>query len=327
MPITQALATLAYPNLPSGAFISFSELSTFESCQRQHFWRYFTRLSSKRYLELRHMVIGSVVHECVEQSYRNRAEDQQDIYDRVHKKFVTQYTSPSYLPYFDNGQFKTDMVAAREMYRTWYTELFLTEGFADAVPEIKFEVEIAGQKFLGYIDQLYQIEGGPQPGLYIGEVKTRGASFKKGLKLVVERDLQNKIYLAAMMLKGHEPQGVVYTVINKPPQALLEPMGGDPERDQEQIDAIRAHYATPIHKTHYRREILPVDLDLKALEADIEERLIAMDAFYSNPYASVEAAPVLDERRFPCAFCEFAPMCHDGADVDGSFRYKRRRET
>lgn len=321
----QALAKLVYPHLPSGRSISYSEISTFQNCPRQHYWRYFIRLSSKRYSELRNMVMGSVVHESTEEVYRAPDADPQKIISGAIARQEKLFESSSYAPYHNKGQFRTDMVVAKEMFLMWYNHLFQDKGIEIIEPEMPFDVEIAGQHFLGVIDRVYNVTRGRHPGIYVGELKTRGFSFRRGLRRVVEEDLQTKIYLAALKDKGYDPQGVVYTVLKKPHIALMAPMTGEPEVDEEIDRAISAHYADPKVGDHYKREAIPVSFDADSLNADLTAVLTEMNEFYVDPAASMAAAPVLNPNGFPCMFCEYAPICHEGKTIDGSFRYKQKR--
>jgi len=180
----------------------------------------------------------------------------------------------------------------------------------------------AGQRFVGVIDRLYRIDG----KVYIGEIKTKGYSFNTRLTTVVKKDLQTKIYALAAMLSGLDIAGIVYTVVKKPPQGMMQPMGEDKEVNASIRKDIIDYYKEPKVKTHFVREIIELDLDRESLLADLEERLRTMNDFYEDVEKSLAEAPILTAGRYPCSFCEYSKICHSGQGVDASFRYKRKRD-
>lgn len=319
------MPTRKYANLPSGSAISYSEVDTFLTCKRQHFWRYYMRLASKTYLDVRHMVMGEILHQVVEAVYLYPDIAIQDLIDDVIAKVREEFADESFAPFMSIGQFETDLLVADQLSSVWYHHIYLTEQIRMVEPEKPFDIEIAGQRFVGFIDGIYDVDHPAKPGIYIGESKSRGASFNKKLQSVVRGDLQTGIYWTAASLMGLNPQGVVYTVVKKPPASLMIPMNGSKDENEAIRQNILEYYAEPVAGTHFMREIVPIQIDIKKLEKKITSSLSTMNRFYSDPMANLKKTSILHPNYFPCSYCEFSRICHGGSTIDGSFRYKKKR--
>ena len=338
------------PFLPSGKSLSFSEVSTFLQCRRQHFYRYFLRLKSKVYAENRHMLIGSMTHDPIEAVYRDvmsgkttRAEvtrRDSDIYvEDAATAIYREITGPAWKAHFDEDMFRLDQAIAEEMYWVFVEHMLKTEPFEILEPEARFETEFGGRHFIGVADQRYLVapgtftfgDGGLKrfevpPGQYIGEFKTRANSFKKRIRTDATNDLQTEIYVSVFKDAGHDIRGTIRSILKKPPKDLFERDLSMPVQDQ--IELVRMYYANADPATHFRREIVPLVIDPREVESRLAVDVAAMEAFYANPFGGMVEAPKLYRIGFPCGWCEYLRFCHDGLQVsrDTSFSYKKVRE-
>lgn len=331
--------------LPSGALISFSEINTFESCKLKHFYRYKMRLSSRRYSGLRHLVVGSIVHDAIEETYVREMNatpigDPLDVADEIAAEIKKEYTHPAWFEFFDEDAFNMDAEIARHLFRVWYNSLYRVERFSIFEPERAFETTIAGQGMLGYMDQVYTVgeelpqvgsdcryshakEGSLPPGNYLGEVKTRGASWSRRCKTLALKSLQVKLYLTAMYKDGLEPQGAVYTVLKKPPKKVMFA-----DDLKAALPKVAEHYArTDIE--HFRRDIVPITVDeafVAEVEEEVEPKVEAIRAFYEgDPFEAASRVSKPSPNGYPCGWCDYNAMCHGSRSFDDSFAYKRRR--
>lgn len=326
-------ATLPGDPLPS---TSYSELSTFVHCPLQHLYRYHLRLVTRRYSEKRALVVGSITHDSIDliyQAMRDEGVEAKDwtdekvdeVVDKAASRFVNEYKTESNKPYGPNPyEWGVDLCLARELVGVFVKKVLPKEKYRIVETEWKFEVEMAGRLFLGFVDAVYENEEGE---IFVGEVKTWAAS-RSVTKLLehASKDLQTDLYLFPL---SQDPRfegrvaGKVYTIYRKPPSNVMSPKKHDCMEDH--VEAIRAFYRKS-KATLKRVEVRGVP-DREAIEQRVQSMVNNINAFYSDPYKSASRYTKGHPDYYPCGFCEYRGLCHKNQQVDPSFRYKKRRGT
>lgn len=340
-------------SLPSGDQISYSELNTFDDwCRLQHYYRYFMRMQTKRYGKLRYLTIGSMVHDTIEEIYtrglpRESMSDQgiKDLIDEISYPMFQKYMQPSYRPHFSQDAFEHDKHVAFHLVRIFVEAVYVVEKFELVGVEESFETSLPGVEELGLVgrkDQDYRVcppenglQVGPEirdhkkkngtipPGRYLGEMKTRGSSFSSRIDTTVEKDFQTDVYMAAGKQEGIDYRGVIYTVLQKPPNDLI--FTTDYKEAREEMDL---YYASSSPFDHVRRDVVPVEMTekkVKEIEEKVSKIVGQLREFYQNPYERVAEFEKPHPKAFPCRMCEYLDVCQKGEDVNGSFTYKKKR--
>jgi hypothetical protein len=342
-------------SLPSGKAISYSEMRTFSDwCKLQHYYRYYLRLKTRDYSELRHLTIGSIVHDVVEVLYvedydRDWISDQEvaRLVGRVASGYQDRYRKEAWKPYFDIQAFRTDRRVAYHLVKVFIEGIYSVEAFENVGCEVGFRTELPGVdglEMLGYKDQMYRIRGDEDgngilspdldrpgqtvaPGLYMGEMKTRGASFSSRIRTVVKKDFQTLLYRAHSYMAGEDVKGVIYTVLQKPPNKLI--FSDKPKEARKEIDA---YYAETEPSDHIRRDVIEMPMDdevFAEVKKKVQDIIADMNAFYNDPdetvYEKVARFDKPHPKGFPCRMCEYVDLCHRGKRPGPDFAYKKKR--
>lgn len=315
---------------------SYSELRTFQTCNLQHYYRYFLRLSSKKYEDIKHFVPGRIVHNSIENVYLGM--DVDEAVERVSRETRADFQEGVNKEFFDSHLFEIHRHMAYNLVKIFEEEILEEEPYEAEAAEYSYEQEVAGVPFVGHVDQIYtrpptdddpdwaheRLQMQEREKLrFIGEWKTCSSSTfpSSDYEEEVKNDLQSHLYLAAVEKSGLDVDGIVHTSLRKCPKKYRDPEEYDTLKEQKkEMDGYYDRSRVPYRRVElvWRPPFDELKQHLQSVEADIE-------SFYENPFRSYDQFVKPDPKGFPCQFCEYFGICRQGKDVDSSWSYKKQR--
>ncbi len=316
---------------------SYSEIRTFQTCNLQHYYRYFLRLSSREYEDIKYFIPGRIVHDSLELIYNGV--DPEDAKRRVADEARVDLQEGLDGEFFDNYLFEVHRSMAYNMLDVFVDEILPQENYEVEETEYGYEAEVAGIPFVGQADQIYrrdlqeddpkwvkkrlESEGRDQLRL-LGEWKTASSSMfpsSSDYEDEVKSDMQSHLYIAALENDGMPVDGIVHTTLRKAPSKYKKQENYDTLKEHK--EGIAGYYSRA--RTPWRREEVVWRPPFDELEGHLRSVNEEIKAFYKNPYRSYDEFIKPDPKGYPCQFCQYFDICRQGKSVDKSWSYKTQR--
>ena len=311
-------------------YTSFSELSTFERCPTEHYYKYDQRLENRDYGRRRNLVIGHLYGRTAEEVYRlgpPKGEPLDPVWlaslvdNQAALLLADEYGSAGSQAWFNERDFLVDVYVAKHIVWVFGRDVYPAEPYRHVGAERQVRMQIAGTEFIGYVDHDYELDLEDGRVLqFIGEDKTRQPTWSARLQETVPEDPQVLFYLLAGMTEGRHSDGVVYTAYRKPKREFLR--AETYPAIAAQFEAIDGHYRRA--RKPYLREEIRFQIDRREVERNITRRIHQRNRFTKNIYRSLAGLAPMSSSHYPCTHCDFSPLCH-GAGLDSRFTYRPSR--
>lgn len=312
-------------------YTSFSELSTFERCPTEHYYKYDQRLENRDYARRRNLVMGHLYGRTAEEVYKAAPPKGEPLDPAWLDALVDtqaalllddEYASEGSKAWFNERDFLVDVYVAKHIVRIFGRDVYPTEPYRHMGSERQVRMSIAGTEFIGYVDHDYERDDEETGEIlqFIGEDKTRQPTWSARLQETVLEDPQCLFYLLAGMTEGRHSDGVVYTAYRKPKKELL--VSARYDTFEAQAEAIDGHYRRA--RKPYLREEVRFQINPKRVQADIVRRIRQRNRFVKNVHQNLAGLPGMSPFHYPCTHCDFSQLCH-GQGIDSRYAYRPSR--